>query len=99
MSGHCKITVLKCNYDPELAPDWVHRPCQAMHVGDVYVTRGEHGDQMPAGFCYMAWQALQTIAITIASGGKVFSLYDTYTGCCPNGARPVVFFMEPYDED
>lgn len=98
MVARCKITVLKCNYDEELAPDWVKRPCQAMHVGDVYLTDGEHGDKMPQGFCYMAWEALHTIATVIASGGKVFNLYETYTGCCPNGGRPVVFFLEPESE-
>ena len=98
MNRRCKITVLKCNYDPEVAPEWVNRPCPALHVGDVYITRGEHGDQMPAGFCYMAWESIRTIAVTIASNGQVFGMYDDYTGCCPNGARPVVFHLEPYED-
>ena len=99
MLKRCKITVLKCNFDEELAPDWVKRPCQAMHVGDAYITDGEHGDKMPQGFCYMAWESLRTIAVTIASGGKVFGLYDTYTGACPNGGRPVIFLLEPCEVD
>ena len=95
MKRCCKITVLKTNYDPEVAPDWVHRPCVYVNVGDVYYTGGEHGDKAPEGLCYMAWESLRTIAVTIASGGKVFGEYETYTGCCPNGGRPVVFLLEP----
>lgn len=97
MKRCCKITVLKTNYDPEVAPDWVRRSCVHVTVGDVYYTGGEHGDQAPQGLCYMAWESLRTIAVTIASGGKVFGLYDSYTGCCPNGGRPVVFLLEPYE--
>ena len=69
----CKITVLKREFYPDLAREYIpfpdFGPCDMMKEGDVFVTSGHFGNEMPRGFCAMAWQAICLQATTLAGGG------------------------------
>lgn len=100
----CKITVVDCRQCEEIVHQYMPNmpviPCHCMHVGDVFITEGPFGTEIPTGFCANAWEAISDIAYIIASGGKVRgSEDDFYIGCCSDGARPVTFFLEPIVDD
>ena len=99
----CRITVLKC----DMKPDFVHKympgmpviPCHCMHEGDVFITEGPFGCEIPQGFCPNAWESFSDEAWVIASGGNVHNSGENiYVACCTDGARPVTFLMEPYED-
>ena len=92
-----RIEVIKLGWDPEVKADWVKTVCTDQKVGQVFYTSGKHGDACPEGMCYLAWQSLQAIIQTLVRGGKMFGKYDSYTGCCPNAGRPVVYRIEIVD--
>lgn len=99
----CKITVVKENFDEELSKKYISIPnfgkCPAFNVGEVYYTGGVFGSEMPAGFCAEAWDAIGKTAAVFAGGGKYFGMSDSALMCCNDGARPVVFLLEPYEDD
>ena len=55
----CKITVLRREFYPDLAAEYIpfpdFKPCEMMKEGDVFLTGGPFGNECPAGFCAMAW--------------------------------------------
>ena len=71
--------------------------CPVMKAGDVFTTGGMFGNSMPHGFCEYAWQAVQTIASTLAGGGKVFG-EDFNIACCNDGIHPVIMKLEAIDD-
>lgn len=96
----CKITVLKTSIFEDLKDTYKSNDfglCPVMKVGDVFITGGLFGNSMPVGFCEYAWQAVQTMASTLAGGGKVFG-EDVAIACCPDGVRPVILKLEAIDE-
>ena len=99
----CKITVLKRNFFPELAKEYIpihdFGPCEMMKEGDVFLTSGPFGNECPKGFCQMAWQAICTQAATLAGGGKVFGHDEVHIACCNDGVRPVILRLEGYMDD
>lgn len=94
----CKITVLKCHFDKELAEKYIKSPdfspCPFMKEGDEFITTGVFGNEMPEGFCPMAWQAIVVQSSMLAGGGKVYGVDDVHIACCNDGVRPVVFKLE-----
>ena len=50
----CKITVLKREFYPELAKEYIpfpdFGPCEMMKEGDVFITGGPFGNEMPKKF-------------------------------------------------
>ena len=54
----CKITVLKREFYPDLAKEYIpfpdFGPCEMMKEGDVFITTGPFGNECPKGFCAMA---------------------------------------------
>ncbi|MCC8106106.1 MAG: hypothetical protein LIO99_08915 [Clostridiales bacterium] len=47
----------------------------------------------------MAWQAVCLQATTLADGGMVFGHDLIHIACCNDGVRPVIFRLEPYEDD
>ena len=99
----CKITVLKREFYPELAREYIpfpdFGPCDLMKEGDVFLTSGPFGNEMPSGFCAMAWQAIVTIATALAWGGQAFGFESTNIACCNDGLRPVIFSLEAVPDE
>ena len=98
----CKITVLKRNFDPELAAQYISFPdygkCHIFQEGQVFYTGGVFGCEMPEGFCPEAWDAIGKTAAIYASGGKQFGFAEKALMCCNDGGRPVVFLLEPFED-
>ena len=99
----CKITVLKREFYKELASEYIpipdFGPCHMMKEGDVFITGGPFGSQIPTGFFDMPWQSICLQAVTLAGGGKVFGHDDVHIACCNDGVRPVIFRLEAYEDD
>ena len=98
MVGRCKITVLRRTYYADLVEQFHKKPdlgpCDWFTDGAVYYTGGRRGNEMPEGFCPMAWQAILPIATTLAWGGLAFGFETTNIACCNDGLRPVIFSLE-----
>ncbi len=69
-----------------------------MKEGDVFITGGPYGVDMPEGFCPAAWRAIFSFACEYASGGKVYG-FDRHLVACPDGVRPVLLQLEPAQEE
>ncbi|MCC8051671.1 MAG: TIGR04076 family protein [Clostridiales bacterium] len=63
------------------------------------MTSGQFGNKCSKGFCAMAWQAVCLQATTLADGGMVFGHDLIHIACCNDGVRPVIFRLEPYEDD
>ncbi|SHI15160.1 TIGR04076 family protein [Sporobacter termitidis DSM 10068] len=97
----CKITVQKTLYFKDLAeryPPHEKGPCDFLKEGDVFYTAGPHGVDIPEGFCPPAWAAIAQYAHVLAAGGKVYNRDEVHLTACPDGMRPVIFLMEPYED-
>lgn len=102
----CRITVLKCGLDQELAErfDPQSRPCRLFHEGQEFVLdqngMGGYWHLMCGSFCSEAWASISNYIDTILQGGA----FETPDGtnykiaCCPHGIHPVVFKIELVDE-
>ena len=97
----CRITVLKVMNNEELAKEYGHEPipCPVFKEGEVYETKGIFGNDIPDGFCHMAWQSLVMPVNVLIGNGKVLGMDDVHIACCPDGLRPVVFKLERIDEN
>lgn len=99
----CKITVLKTSLFRDLAdanglgPDY--GPCPVFKEGQTFITGGIFGNDIPEGFCHMAWQALVMPVNVLIGGGKVLGFDEEHIACCTDGLRPVVFKLERYEEE
>ena len=70
----CKITVLKRNFDEELAKEYGVEgltPCPMLKVGQVFYADWE----CPEGFCNEAWKAIYQYVFTLAHGGATKELF------------------------
>lgn len=47
----------------------------------------------------MAWQSLVMPVNVIIGGGKVLGFDEKHVTCCADGFRPVVFLLEPYENN
>ena len=74
--------------------------CDCMKEGDVYYTGGPFGTEIPKNFCPNAWEAIGVDAAVLASGGVVNNVERyRHIGCCNDGLRPVIFLLEPCEDD
>jgi uncharacterized repeat protein (TIGR04076 family) len=99
-----KITVLKKEFDPALAEEYLTDgeaagACPLLNVGDEFFYEG--GAEMPAGFCPWAWIDIYH-GVSALSAGASFAPWNRREGeqilCCTDGIRPVVFRVEALGE-
>ena len=99
-----KITVLKCNFDDELAAEYAvsgFGKCHLHNEGEVYYAEWTK----PEGLCDDAWVGIHQYVFALAHGGGDF--YDGHwintpevaVACCNDGLRPVVFKVERVAEE
>ncbi len=100
MSKTIKITVLKAEYDKELAEQYAVQdlgPCPFHQKGQVLYTDGVH---MPDGMCGVSWQIMEPWIRQLSQGELVQPsgtwLKDDAVAVftCIDGIRPVTFLME-----
>ena len=98
----CKITVLKTNFDKELADEYGVEglgPCPFLKAGQEFYADWE----CPQGFCNEAWEAIYQYVFTLAHDGAINEPF--YYGdwikdkgiaicSCNDGIRPVIFKIE-----
>ncbi len=98
----CKITVLKTSFFKDLADEYVkdsdYGKCPVHQEGQTFTTKGIFGNEMPEGFCAMAWEALVMPVNVLIGGGKVLGFDEKHIACCTDGIRPVVFRLEAIEE-
>ncbi|MDR0876140.1 MAG: TIGR04076 family protein [Clostridiales Family XIII bacterium] len=99
----CKITVVRRCFFEDLASEYVsiedYGFCPVFKDGEVYITGGLFGADMPEGFCAVAWECVQKQAAVFAYGGKAMGIDDVHLMCCSDGARPVIFRLEAIEDD
>ena len=74
-------------------------PCPILKEGQEFITTGIFGNDIPEGFCHMAWQALFMPVNVLIGGGKVLGHDDVHIACCTDGLRPVIFKIERIEEE
>ena len=89
-----KITVLKKHFHQDFVDQYACNPkqwtpCQALEVGQEFMTSREAPWELPAGFCSWAWADIQKLVYGMARGGQ-----DVFVTCCTDGYRPVIFKLE-----
>lgn len=99
----CKITVLKCHFDEELAKEYGVKglgKCPFHEVGQTF-----YADYAkPDGLCDEAWKAIYQYVFALAHGSGVFYYGDWIDKpgvaicSCNDGLRPVIFKVERMDE-
>lgn len=103
MSKKIKITVLKAEYDQELADQYAIPdlgPCPFHQKGQVLYTDGVH---MPDGMCGVSWQIMAPWIRQLAQGERLqpsgtWLKDDTLAVfTCIDGIRPVTFLLEALD--
>ena len=105
--SQCKITVPKKLFLDDIADKYSEErkqghefgACGMFKEGDVYITRGPFGSEMPENFCISAWDAIDKLAAVLAGGGKVYHDVSRVVACCNDGYRPVIFLLETVDEE
>lgn len=94
----CKITVLKCRLDEELAKEYEPNAglCPLFKEGQTFILdqNSMHGywHLMGGTFCSEAWASISNYIDTILQGGTFDAGYKI--ACCPNGIHPVIFKIE-----
>ena len=100
MRKKIKITVLRTEYDQELAEQYAIPnlgKCPFHQKGQVLCSDGINP---PDGMCCVAWQVIAPMACQLSSGELVQPsgtwLNDDTIGvfACPDGIRPVIFLLE-----
>ena len=97
-----KITVLKTEFYPELADQYLTEgraagPCPIHAPGQIFLYEG--GAEMPEGFCPWAWTALsRAIAATAAEEKNDWYRPGVSVACCTDGIRPVTFLLEALED-
>lgn len=92
-----KIKVIKTCCFNDLSENM--KPCPIFQVGQEFISEDPFGNNMPQGFCHMAWQSLFMPVSVLAGGGKVLGTDDVHIVCCNDGLRPVVFQLEVKVDD
>lgn len=102
----CKITVLKRNYDPQLAAEYCANPdpgpCGVFREGQEFVLDMQtYFANGPQGFCSEAWHAIAHYIYAALQGGSIMEGWTkdekVMIACCNDGVRPVVFRLERLD--
>ncbi len=99
----CKITVLECHFDEELAQDYGVKglgKCPFHEVGQTF-----YADYAkPDGLCDEAWKAIYQYVFALAHGSGILYYGDWIDKpgvaicSCNDGLRPVIFKVERTDE-
>ena len=105
--SQCRITVLKKTFYEDIADKYSEErkkgddfgPCGMFKEGDVFITKGPFGIEMPEGFCISAWDAISKLAAVLAGGGKVYHNVSQVVACCNDGYRPVIFLLETIEDE
>ena len=104
MSRKVKITVLKKDFHPELAEQFLTEgaavgPCSLLEVGDTFIFEGNA--KMPENFCPWAWIDIYQSVNAIFSGSS-FTPWNRQEGqtivCCTDGIRPVIFEIQAIND-
>ena len=100
----CRITVLKRNFDEELAKEYGAKgigKCPLHTEGQTFF-----GDwTKPQGFCDEAWKAIYQYVFALSHGDGLFYYQDWVVQpgvaicSCNDGLRPVIFKIERTDEE
>ncbi|MDR2037843.1 MAG: TIGR04076 family protein [Bacteroidales bacterium] len=103
----CKITVLKREYNQELADKYLANPnvgkCPYFLEGQEFIVDNEaHFRMMNGKFCGEAWDAISRYIYTALQGGSIMRGWTNdekmMITCCNDGVRPVIFKLERIDE-
>lgn len=92
----CRITVLRKDFDQELADEYCQpgqSPCSYFAEGEEFIVDTHPGE----GFCDAAWNDIYKAYATLMRGGS-FSPWmkddNTLIVCCSDAIRPVTFKLE-----
>ena len=97
-----KITVLRTDFDPELADRYLTEgraagPCPIHKAGQVFFYEG--GAEMPEGFRPWAWVDLyRAVTAKAANAENEWYKPGVSVECCTDGIRPVIFELAALDE-
>lgn len=103
----CKITVLRREYNQQLADKYLAEPnvgkCPYFKEGQEFIVDGENYFRMMDGqFCGEAWDAINRYVYTALNGGAIMRGWTNdekvMITCCNDGVRPVIFKLERIDE-
>lgn len=103
----CKITVLRREYNQELADKYLADPnvgkCPYFKEGQEFIVNNENYFRMMNGqFCGEAWDAINRYVYTALNGGAIMRGWTNdervMITCCNDGVRPVIFKLERIDE-
>lgn len=96
----CKITILKRNFDEELAKEYGIEgltACPMLQEGQVFYADWE----CPKGFCNEAWKAIYQYVFALSHGSTDLFYYGDWIKqkgvaicSCNDGLRPVIFKIE-----
>ena len=99
----CKITVIRKCFFEDMASEYANIEdyglCPAFNEGEVYLTGGLFGADMPEGFCSVAWECVEKQATVLAYGGKAMGFDDVHLMCCSDGIRPVLLRLEAFEDE
>ena len=102
----CRITVLKCDYNKDLAKEYCKTEttlCPCFKEGDTFIA----GFDQPENFCGWAWTDIYKIVSVFQSGGNFSSgafegwmkNQNVMIACCTDAIRPVTFKIECIEVD
>ncbi|MCL2721338.1 MAG: TIGR04076 family protein [Treponema sp.] len=90
---HCKITVLKCDFNSELYNQYPYgnaSPCGRLKVGQEFISTCRWDP--PEGLCVWAWRDINPVIQSYHEGREHPSIQ-----CCTDGLRSVTFKVERID--
>ncbi len=100
MPAQVKITVLKSMVLDDIVEKYSAGPvelCSRMKPGDVYITDGR---TCPEGFCTWAFADIFKDILLVRQEAKGYAAdKKSMVTACTDGFRPVIFLVEPYEEE
>ncbi|MDO5532883.1 TIGR04076 family protein [Sutterella sp.] len=103
----CRITVLKCTYNQELADQYLADPkvgpCSLFREGQSFVVDSTgFWKMLHGGFCSEAWDAISRYVYAALQGGSIMRGWTNdermMITCCNDGVRPVIFRLERIED-
>lgn len=99
----CKITVLKREYNQELADRYLANPhvgpCKLFRDGqEIIVDSDGFWKMLHGNFCSEAWDSISRYVYAAIQGGSIMRGWtkdeNVMITCCNDGVRPVIFKLE-----